>query len=449
MPPETYDLTLERLSVEPAQGEPAPVYRGRRRRDPDVEPQPEPFPPASHPPAEQRQQADATIELPAVQEHANWPVEPVGFEQWAQSLLGEQWQTSERVHDALDAGVDGVEDFIEDFIEEPQPPCLVVAPPQFLTRAEAKAAAAARDGRYAGSPRTASAQTSSRRAAAANVRRAPQRRLIEPALQPIGVRRYRGLTAAAALATVGAIGGVGMLVDGALSNDASGQAAASIGGAPVTEAAAVRGTEQALGAARGGSTASLTVVGPGANEQIPQMTAKVRVPPVPQIAVNERAFRMVAVSRSQERGPISGCSGKPPAKQFANGQIPSSALCAIPFASGHKLRADAAVRLIRLNEVYRGEFGVNLCLTDSYRSLSSQYSVAARKPGLAARPGTSEHGWGLAIDMCDGPDVPGSAHRAWMLKHAPEFGWDNPDWARPGTGSKPEPWHWEFLEGEK
>jgi hypothetical protein len=25
-----------------------------------------------------------------------------------------------------------------------------------------------------------------------------------------------------------------------------------------------------------------------------------------------------------------------------------------------------------------------------------------------------------------------------------EFGWINPDWALPG-GSKPEPWHWEFV----
>ncbi len=88
---------------------------------------------------------------------------------------------------------------------------------------------------------------------------------------------------------------------------------------------------------------------------------------------------------------------------------PSCARCRSP--RGHKLRADAAVRLIRLNEVYKGRFGSDLCLTDSYRSLASQYSLAARKPGLAARPGTSEHGWGLAIDVCGGPDQVGSARR--------------------------------------
>ena len=120
---------------------------------------------------------------------------------------------------------------------------------------------------------------------------------------------------------------------------------------------------------------------------------------------------MTAVSRSQERGAIAGCSGKAPTQTYSNGQLPTSILCVLPFASRHRLRADAAVRLIRLNDVYRGKFGENLCLTDSYRSLASQYSVAARKPGLAARPGTSEHGWGLAIDVCDGPDQTSSARR--------------------------------------
>ena len=28
-----------------------------------------------------------------------------------------------------------------------------------------------------------------------------------------------------------------------------------------------------------------------------------------------------------------------------------------------------------------------------------------------------------------------------MLDHGPDYGWDNPDWARGGF----EPWHWEFT----
>ncbi len=157
-------------------------------------------------------------------------------------------------------------------------------------------------------------------------------------------------------------------------------------------------------------------------------------------------FRMKAVARSAERGPIGGCAGTAPKSEYGNGQIPSDELCAVPFAQGHKLRGDAAVQLIRLNAAYKAKFGEDLCLTDSYRSLSSQYSLAARKPGLAAKPGTSEHGLGLAIDMCDGPDQVGSTRRSWFLDNAPDYGWENPAWAQPG-GSRPEPWHWEFYWG--
>ncbi len=163
-------------------------------------------------------------------------------------------------------------------------------------------------------------------------------------------------------------------------------------------------------------------------------------------STNTDAFRMKAVARSAERGPIGDCDGKTPSATYGNGQIPSSELCYLPFAQGHKLRGDAAVQLIRLNAAFKAKFGEDLCLTDSYRSLSSQYSLAARKPGLAAKPGTSEHGLGLAIDMCDGPDQVGSARRTWFLDSAPDFGWENPAWAQPG-GSRPEPWHWEFFWG--
>ncbi len=143
---------------------------------------------------------------------------------------------------------------------------------------------------------------------------------------------------------------------------------------------------------------------------------------------------------------VEGCSGKVTTHGFGNGRIPLEQLCKLPFAEGHRLRADAAVALIRLDAAYRARFGEKLCLTDSYRSLASQYSLAGRKPGLAARPGTSEHGWGLAVDLCDGADRPGTARNTWMLANARKYGWDNPPWARP-TGSKPEPWHWEYLDG--
>jgi LAS superfamily LD-carboxypeptidase LdcB len=62
---------------------------------------------------------------------------------------------------------------------------------------------------------------------------------------------------------------------------------------------------------------------------------------------------------------------------------------------------------------------------------------------LAAVPGTSNHGWGLALDLCGGAQSFGSAQYAWLAAIAPAFGWVNPPWARPGAGRE-EPWHWEY-----
>lgn len=130
---------------------------------------------------------------------------------------------------------------------------------------------------------------------------------------------------------------------------------------------------------------------------------------------------------------------------YGNGQIPRRALCALPDGKG-ELRADAALGYWKLDQEFRKQFGEPLCITDSYRSLDSQYRLAAAKPGLAARPGTSNHGWGIALDLCGGIESAYSAEHEWFLGNAPAFGWHLPAWARPG-GSRPEPWHWEYDAG--
>lgn len=129
---------------------------------------------------------------------------------------------------------------------------------------------------------------------------------------------------------------------------------------------------------------------------------------------------------------------------YANGRIPTSALCPLDFAPGHMLRCDAAEQLSALSKEYEKEFGVPIPMTDSYRSLELQIRVKAIKGWLAATPGTSNHGWGLAVDLGYPISTFTSAEHAWMRVHAPDYGWDNPSWAR-STGSKPEPWHFEFF----
>jgi hypothetical protein len=130
--------------------------------------------------------------------------------------------------------------------------------------------------------------------------------------------------------------------------------------------------------------------------------------------------------------------------QYANGQLPDSALCPLAFAPGQSLRCDAAEQLEALAAEYQKAFGKPLRITDSYRSYDDQVAVKAAKPFLAAVPGTSQHGWGLAIDVGSPVSTGTSAEYRWMRLHAPDYGWDNPTWARP-DGRKPEPWHFEFY----
>ncbi|GAA3756757.1 septal ring factor EnvC (AmiA/AmiB activator) [Spinactinospora alkalitolerans] len=135
-----------------------------------------------------------------------------------------------------------------------------------------------------------------------------------------------------------------------------------------------------------------------------------------------------------------GCTGRSTGG-FANGQIPWSALCPLPQA-GEMLRADAAADFIRLDGAFRERFGRPMCVTDSYRPLSEQVRLFHQmQAGMAARPGTSMHGLGIAVDLCGGVNVHGSTEYRWMMANAPGHGWHNPGWAQNGF----EPWHWEYT----
>ena len=128
---------------------------------------------------------------------------------------------------------------------------------------------------------------------------------------------------------------------------------------------------------------------------------------------------------------------------YPNGLIPPSALCPIGIAD-HALRCDAAAAYRALSGAFAAAFGTPLCITDSYRTYGSQVRLYGEKPALAAVPGTSNHGWGLAIDLCGGVERFGTAEYAWMVANAGRFGFLHPRWAAPGSGRE-EPWHWEYA----
>ncbi|GIF11726.1 D-alanyl-D-alanine carboxypeptidase-like protein [Actinoplanes teichomyceticus] len=119
---------------------------------------------------------------------------------------------------------------------------------------------------------------------------------------------------------------------------------------------------------------------------------------------------------------------------YGNGKIPADALARVGDTR-HRLWAPAAESLTRLVADARRD-GVKIGITDSYRPYAEQVDLVRRKGlysqgGLAARPGTSEHGWGMATDL----DLNSEA-LAWMRKNADRYGFVE--------NTRREPWHWAF-----
>ncbi|HEY7273078.1 MAG TPA: M15 family metallopeptidase [Actinoplanes sp.] len=119
---------------------------------------------------------------------------------------------------------------------------------------------------------------------------------------------------------------------------------------------------------------------------------------------------------------------------YGNGRIPATALERVG-GTGHKLWAPAAESLNRLRADAKRD-GVTIGITDSYRSYDEQVSLAQRKGlysqgGLAAKPGTSEHGWGMAADL----DLNAKA-LSWMRANAARYGFED--------NVPRESWHWAY-----
>jgi D-alanyl-D-alanine carboxypeptidase len=141
-------------------------------------------------------------------------------------------------------------------------------------------------------------------------------------------------------------------------------------------------------------------------------------------------------------GQVGGYGSMPvPAElaSYGNGQLPPSALESIG-QGGHKLWAPAAEAWKSAVAAARAD-GIDLKVTDSYRSYDQQVDLANRKGlykdgGLGAVPGTSNHGWGMAVDI----DVSNPATMAWVKANGYRYGFVE---AVPR-----EPWHWEYRPGQ-
>ncbi|WP_291379938.1 M15 family metallopeptidase, partial [Demequina sp.] len=159
---------------------------------------------------------------------------------------------------------------------------------------------------------------------------------------------------------------------------------------------------------------------------------------LPSVADQTHALA-VASSKFSTSNRLPDCN-MPPEFTGENGQLPADQLCRLP--DGNYLRADAALALAELNAQFTSKFGRSLCVLEGYRSYADQVRMKSLRGYLAASPGTSMHGFGLAIDLCRGDDR--GAPWEWMNANAGAFNFVNPDWAKYRLY---EPWHWEYKPG--
>ena len=124
------------------------------------------------------------------------------------------------------------------------------------------------------------------------------------------------------------------------------------------------------------------------------------------------------------------------------------------IGGNHKLNAEAAAAYLKMVAAAKAD-GVTWSITDSYRPLEIQDKIfdwdyfkktnIKRKKGTssiaAAYPGTSNHGWGAAVDL--GAKYGDKAHQ-WLTKNASKFGFTHPF-----KNPKEEPWHWEHRQSAK
>ena len=149
------------------------------------------------------------------------------------------------------------------------------------------------------------------------------------------------------------------------------------------------------------------------------------------IADASAAVRPPALRHAHNHGRV-----EPPAalRAYGNGKIPAGALAEIGVGD-HRLYGPAAANFKQLRAAAAAD-GVTIGVTDSYRSYDQQVDLARRKGlysqgGLAATPGTSNHGWGLALDL----DLDAKAQQ-WMRVNGKQYGFVE-DVPR-------EPWHWTY-----
>lgn len=104
------------------------------------------------------------------------------------------------------------------------------------------------------------------------------------------------------------------------------------------------------------------------------------------------------------------------------------------------LKKEAAESYLAMVESAKAD-GITWVINDSYRTYERQVTEKQQSGALAARPGYSNHGCGLALDI--GIQIYDKPAYKWLMKNASKFGFKR-IYLR-GKSDKAESWHWEYT----
>ena len=134
-----------------------------------------------------------------------------------------------------------------------------------------------------------------------------------------------------------------------------------------------------------------------------------------------------------------------------NGKVSSDMLVAIPWDKEKTLIAAPALKdLTRLNEAFKEQFGKNIDIDLAYRTRSTQdYLWKQLGQFLAAKPGTSNHGWGMAIDVPETYDYSfRGKYYKWLKTNSKKYNWIHQGYLEEYRNGKLNPyreaWHFEY-----
>lgn len=126
-----------------------------------------------------------------------------------------------------------------------------------------------------------------------------------------------------------------------------------------------------------------------------------------------------------------------------SGKSYSTATGPVGARGAYGLEKGAGTRLQALQGAYRKQFGTDLPVISGGRTFQEQTALynswLAGKGNLAAKPGTSKHETGRAVDFGGAAHSGGTAQHSWLAANAPNFGWH---WAGKNFG---EAWHFEAM----